>query len=90
MAMDREPNIVRSGLSGRVNQDGITLEVEIYRLEDDPRWALEVVDHTGASTVWEDLFETDVAALLAFQQTVKKEGVQAFLEQKVIPFPGKR
>lgn len=45
--MDRESNIVRSGLSGRVNQDLITLEVEIYRLEDDPSWALEVVDHTG-------------------------------------------
>lgn len=85
--MDRDPNIVRSGLSDRVTKDGVTVEVEIYRLEDDPRWALEVIDPTGASTVWEDDFDSDESALAAFQEVLKAEGMEAFTERKVIPFP---
>ena len=83
----RDPNIVTSGLSRTVQRDGITVEVNIYRLEDEPGWALEVVNAKGTSTVWEELFETDDAANAEFLATVAKEGMAAFLDQAtVIPF----
>lgn len=85
--MDRDPNLVRSGLSGRVSKDGIAVDVEIYRLEDDPKWVLEVVDATGASTVWESEFDSDESALAAFREVLKAEGMETFTERKVIPFP---
>lgn len=83
----RDPNIVTSGLSRKVQRDGITVEVNIYRLEDEPGWALEVVNAKGTSTVWDELFETDDAANAEFLATVAKEGMTAFLDQAtVIPF----
>ena len=85
--MDRVPNIVRSGLSGKVAKDGLTVEVEIYRLEGEPTWTLEVVDHEGSSTVWEEQFGSDDDALAAFRAVLADEGIGAFTERKVIPFP---
>ena len=39
-----DPNIATSGLSGIVTEQGITVEVHIIRLEDEPGWTLEVVN----------------------------------------------
>ena len=50
---DREPNIVASGLSRTVTIDEVTVEVQIYRLEHDSQWTLEVVNGEGTSTVWD-------------------------------------
>ena len=36
MTGERDPNIVTSGLSGTVTEQGITVEVHIIRLEDEP------------------------------------------------------
>lgn len=84
----RDPNLVTSGLSGGFTQDGITVEVLIYRLEDRPGWALEVVDETGTSTVWDELFESDDQALQAFKATVAEHGMRTILDDgNVIPFP---
>lgn len=84
---DRDPNIVKSGLSRKVTQNGITVSVEIYRLEHEPGWSLEVVNASGTSTVWDDLFDTDDAADEAFRTTLDEEGMQAFLDSAtVIPF----
>ena len=85
--MDRDPNIVRSGLSGRVSKDGLVVDVEIYRLETESEWVLEVIDHTGASTVWDDRFASDDDALAAFRAALAEEGIGAFSERKIIPFP---
>lgn len=82
---DRDPNIVHSGLSGTVTEDGITVELGIYRLEHDPKWALEVINEAGTSTVWDELFETDEAAYQEFRRTVDEEGMVSFLDN-VIPF----
>lgn len=87
MTGERDPNIVTSGLSGIVTEQGITVEVHIIRLEDEPGWSLEVVNHSGTSTVWDDSFATDDAAWAAFRHTVEQEGMRAFLDQAiVIPF----
>ena len=84
---ERDPNIVTSGLSGSVTLDGITVDVNIFRLEDDPGWTLEVVNAKGTSIVWDDLFDADDGAYAAFLQTVADEGMATFLDQaNVIPF----
>jgi hypothetical protein len=84
---EHEPNIVHSGLSGIVSKDGVTVKVSILRLENDPRWSLEVVNSVGTSTVWDDLFASDDDAFAEFQRTVAEEGMRAFLDNgNVIPF----
>ena len=87
----RDPNIVTSSLSRTVTVDGVTVEVNIYRLEHDPQWTLEVVNEIGTSTVWDAVFDTDEEANSAFQLTVDEEGMEAFLDRgNVIPFPRRR
>jgi len=82
-----EPNLIHSGLSGLVTKDGATVRVYITRLENEPGWALEVVNSSATSTVWDDLFPSDQAAYAAFQRAIDEEGIQSFLDQgKVIPF----
>ena len=84
---ERIPNLVSSGLSGIASKDDITVEVFIYRLENEPKWSLEVVNDAGTSIVWDDLFDSDDDAYAEFQQTVEEEGMRAFLDnQNVIPF----
>jgi len=85
---EREPNIVTSGLSRRFTRDGVTVEVCIYRLEDEKEWALEVVNSNGTSLVWDDQFPTDDAANSEFLRAVADDGMDQFLDTaKVIRFP---
>ena len=42
--IERDPNIVKSGLSRTVKKDGVTVEVSIIRLEHETEWSLEVVN----------------------------------------------
>ncbi len=84
---DRDPNLITSSLSREVSRDGVTVRIEIYRLEDRPGWSLEVVNDRGTSTVWDELFETDDAADAAFHEVVATEGMITFLDNAtVIPF----
>lgn len=77
---DIDPPIIDSSLSKTVTVDGITVQVRIFKLDDDDGWTLEVVNEAGTSTVWEDPFLTDTDAFEAFQRTVKEEGVETFLD----------
>lgn len=77
---DTDPTIIESALSRTVSRDGITVRVLVYRLEHNPKWALEVVNDAGTSTVWDDLFDTDEAAFEAFTQAVATEGMETFLD----------
>ena len=84
---ERIPNLVRSGLSGIVSKDNVTVEVIIVRLESESKWSLEVANNAGISIVWDDLFDSDDEAYAEFQRTVEEEGMRAFLDnQNVIPF----
>lgn len=71
---DRE--LEYSPLSGRLKRDGVTVDEKIYRFAgtDDP-WQLEVVDHEGGSTVWNELFQTAKDAHRAFNDAVEKDGI---------------
>lgn len=62
-----------------VLRDGITVTVEISRIEDGNEWALEVIDTQGMSTRWEDLFATDAAALAEFLSAVEQDGMSVFV-----------
>src|SRR5271165_3404556 len=57
---------------------GTEVSIEIYRLETSD-WSLEVIDETGASTVWSSLFPTDQAALDEVLKTIREEGIRTFL-----------
>lgn len=77
-----EVEIENSPLSADVTRDGMTVEVCIYRIKGSPEgWSLEVVDHEGGSTVWDDLFDTDQAAFDEFVSTVEREGIGSFLRR---------
>jgi len=52
-----------SPLERKVERDGVWVKISIFRGADDPGWLLEIEDHLGGSTVWDDPFETDQAAL---------------------------
>jgi hypothetical protein len=83
----RDPNLVTSGLSRRVTKDGVTVEVNIIRLEQEAVWSLEVVTADGASTVWDEQFASDEEAYAEFERTVSEEGIRTFLDEgNVIPF----
>ncbi len=84
---ERDPNLVTSGLSRSVTQDGVTVRLFICRLEYEAEWTLEVVNSAGTSIVWDQTFSSDDAADEEFLRTVNEEGMAAFLDRaKVIPF----
>ncbi|UYG06859.1 hypothetical protein OCT48_14685 [Halomonas sp. M4R1S46] len=74
------PELIQSPLSQAITRDGHTLKVDIYRLEDETEWLLEVVNKYGTSHVWDDRFATDQAALDAVHATIDEEGIGAFLD----------
>jgi hypothetical protein len=79
--IDEDPEIEESPLSGIVTRDGVAVRVEIYRLvEGDESWTLEVIDHEGTSTVWDDRFATDKEAYDEFYRVLETDGIRSFLE----------
>lgn len=83
----RAPNLVTSSLSGSQSKDGVSVEVNIFRLENEDQWTLEVVNETGTSIVWDDQFADDDTAFMAFEQAVVDEGMATFLDgATIIPF----
>ncbi len=80
--MDEEYKIIRSPLERRISERGVSVEVLIYRGVADAGWILEVVDHTGGSTVWDGIFATDRAALEEALRTIEREGISCFAEDE--------
>jgi len=77
--IEDEPNLVTSGKSQHVIIDGCPFSIEIYRLEQDKTWTLEVVDHEGTSHVWDDQFASDKDARNTAIQAIEAEGAVAFM-----------
>jgi alpha-D-ribose 1-methylphosphonate 5-triphosphate diphosphatase PhnM len=57
---------------------GHTVRLEIYR-GPDTDWTLEAVDASGNSTVWDDEFPTDQAALDEALRTIRDEGIEVLV-----------
>ena len=75
-----EVEIKKSPLCRRITRDGTSVDVLIYS-DGNYGWILEVVDEEGASTVWDDSFLTDQAALDEVMKVIEKEGIRSFLQQ---------
>lgn len=87
MTDDDEPNLVTSGKSRVVTVDGVRFQIEIYRLETDSTWTLEVVDPENTSHVWEEQFTSDKDARDVAIKAIETEGAAAFMRgDNVIPF----
>jgi hypothetical protein len=92
----RYPGLVTSNLSRTVTRDGITVRVNIVRMEGTTGWFMGVYDGANTSTnlCWEDPYTTDEEAYAEFERTAAQEGMQTFLHieeaaiEDVIPFPG--
>jgi uncharacterized protein len=77
--MNDEFKIINSPLSQKITRDETTIEVLIYRGEHEAAWILEVVDHAGGSTVWDETFQTEQDALNEVLRTIDEEGIACFL-----------
>lgn len=77
--MDDEPELIDSPLERSVTQGGLTVKVFIYKFETDDDWVLEIEDHRGGSTVWDERFPTDQAALDEALKAIAEDGIESFL-----------
>ncbi len=76
--IDNEYVLINSPLSGEYKQDGIMVEVFIYRGEEEKFWKLEVVDEANTSYVWDEQFATDQLAMNEFLASVRKDGMKQY------------
>jgi uncharacterized protein len=76
--IDDDIEIIKSPLCQEITQDGHTIQVEIYE-DGEGRWILEAVDEYGNSTIWDDHFETDHAAVEYLNQAIKEEGFESLI-----------
>ena len=74
------PEIVMSPLCREITVDGTTIQIHIYRGEDDSGWILEVIDEENASTIRDEPFDTDQEALDAVLIVIEQDGIKSFLE----------
>lgn len=79
--MNDEYEIKFSPLCQEISSGGKTVQVDIYE-DDEGGWLLEVIDEYGNSTVWDDPFKTDVAALTEAKKTILAEGINALIGPK--------
>ena len=85
--MEDDPGIIYSPLCRRIKSNRTTVEVLIYRGDDESDWLLEVEDESGGSTVWTETFASDAAALEEVMSVIKKEGIEIFLMEDGEPQP---
>ena len=67
-------NNVHSPLERTLSGEGHSLHIGIYRGADEPDWILEIQDEQGTSTVFDERFATDQAALDAALDAIQAEG----------------
>lgn len=65
---------VHSPLERTLSGEGHTLHIGIYRGVNEPDWIVEIEDETGTSTVLDERFATDQAALEAALAEIEAEG----------------
>jgi len=83
--MEDDPVIIDSALSQEIEVDGYRFAVNIFRLEEESTWSLEVVDEDNSSHVWGDTFSSDFAALVEAQKAIRSMGAAAFMAEDAPP-----
>jgi uncharacterized protein len=76
--MDSYPEPKFSPLSQILESNGKSVKVDIYA-GDSSKWILEVEDQYGNSTVWNEQFQTDRAALDEAIKTIHEEGIESLV-----------
>ena len=76
--MEDDFEIEMSSLCQELTDGGKSVKVDIYR-GDTGGWILEVIDEFGNSTVWDDEFDTDAAALDEAKATIRDEGIDSLI-----------
>ena len=83
-----DPEVIFSGLTHERTVEGHLIKINIFRLDTETEWTLEAVDENGPSTVWDDSFATEQAALDEALDAIDKEGLSAVSDTgNVIKFP---
>lgn len=59
--------------------------MQIYRLEQAAGWTLEVEDHKGGCTAWDDKFAKDQAALDEVMKVIETGGIETFFVDRDKP-----
>ncbi len=77
--MNEDPKLEVSPLSQDISSGGKTITVDIYRLEGEEEWALEVVDEFNNSTVWDEFFVTEASALTEAKKAILEERISTFI-----------
>ncbi|WP_028208147.1 UPF0149 family protein [Paraburkholderia nodosa] len=78
-----------SPLATRITRGGTSVDVHIYRADDDggDGWILEIIDASGTSTVWDEPFPTDGAALAEALSTISMHGIASVTGDGPAPAP---
>ena len=73
-------SIEHSDLSREIEDDGITVQVDIFRAaEKQGGWLLEVTSKDGDITGWYEPFASEEDAWAEFVATVERDGIRSFL-----------
>jgi len=75
-----DPEIIMSPLCQEISKDGTSVQVDIFRCENEAGWILEVIDEENASTVWDQPFDTDQEALDTVIKVIEEDGIKSFLD----------
>ena len=78
--VNTSPKITRSVLSQEFFEGDLTVQVEIYRVDDANDWILEVIDEDGVAVMWSEFFESDSAAMARFAQELREQGLADMLD----------
>jgi hypothetical protein len=76
--MNQADELISSPLARKITREGVTVGICIYRGASEDGSILEVEDQDGGSTVWDDRFPSDQAALDEALQIIETEGIRAF------------
>ena len=76
--MEDDFEIELSPLCQSISSGGKTVQIHIIKSEGG-KWILELEDEFGNSTVWDDLFDTDSAALIEAKKAILKDQIKSFI-----------
>ena len=77
--MDKEPKLIVSKKSQPLSSGGKTVYIEIYRLENEKRWALAIDDEFGNTSIFDNTFKSEKAAILEAKKSILEEGINSFI-----------
>lgn len=77
---DSVPKVEISPLSQEFTDERITVDVQIYKIDGNDGWTLEVVIDEQTSIVWTEVFANDYDAWEEFSEAVQAVGLRRLLD----------